>query len=263
MADALPPPPFAVRTAGMIDRRPWHTTPGTRDGDIMLTVVLAGRGLHQDADGRVHTVHAGSVGLVGPRAPGILSADPEDPYLHHYCRFSGGYARALARVAWREHGGPFFAHPRHRAFAERIARMGFRARRELPRRMGAVECLLAEVLTELAGGSGVEAEPFTRHGLDAWLRQHIDLPTDLAALARHFGVSVSTLTRRARDWLGTSIQVHHEALKLDWAETLLRESRASIRAIARRVGYEDPAYFARVFRRRHGCPPSVWRAHRR
>ncbi|MFW5860314.1 MAG: helix-turn-helix domain-containing protein [Planctomycetota bacterium] len=259
MAADLPPPPFAVRTAGTIDRRPWHTTPGTRDGDVMLTVVIDGRGLYHDTRGRVRPVPAGSVGLVGPRAPGILSADPEDPYLHHYCRFSGGYARALARAAQRLRGGPFFAYARHRSLGERIARMGFRARRDLPQQMGPVECLLAEILTELAGAPGHEAEPFTHHGLDAWLRQHIDLPTDLSALARQFDVSVSTLTRRARAWLGTTVQAHHEALKLDRAQTLLRESRASIGAIARRVGYEDPAYFARVFRRRHGCPPRIWR----
>jgi hypothetical protein len=37
-------PPFIVRTAEVIDRRPNRSSPGTREGDFMLIVVLAGRG---------------------------------------------------------------------------------------------------------------------------------------------------------------------------------------------------------------------------
>ena len=42
-----PSPPFQVRTAGLVDRWKFHSTPGTRQGDIMLTVFLAGRGIYR------------------------------------------------------------------------------------------------------------------------------------------------------------------------------------------------------------------------
>ncbi|GAA3316202.1 helix-turn-helix domain-containing protein [Nonomuraea dietziae] len=43
-------------------------------------------------------------------------------------------------------------------------------------------------------------------------------------------------------------------------QDLLAGSELSIASIARRVGYDDPAYFTRIFTRRAGLPPSEFRA---
>lgn len=80
-------PPFAVRTAGLIRDQPFHSTPCSRQGDVMLTVCLGGRGAYrspvEDAE-----VIAGMVGLVPWVAPGVLMADPRDPYVQCYCRWT-------------------------------------------------------------------------------------------------------------------------------------------------------------------------------
>ncbi len=250
--------PFAVRTAGTIDRRPWHSTPGTKEGDVMLTAFTAGRGIYR-LHGQHRIIVAGSVGLVLPEHPGLLIADPDDPYCHHYCRFTGPYAVALARHIVADRGGPFFAEPRCPAIAERINRMGQRQLAQAPRHMGRAECLLAEILTDLAGLGEEESPPFTAASLDAWLRQHVDQPCDLGRIAAHFRISIPTLTRRARQWLGTSLQRRHEDIRMAWATTLLTATSSAIREVAHRVGYQDPAYFARVFTRRMGCSPRRYR----
>jgi len=40
----VPDPPFQVRTSGHIAGQPHHSTPGSKQGDEMLTAFLAGRG---------------------------------------------------------------------------------------------------------------------------------------------------------------------------------------------------------------------------
>lgn len=223
----------------------------------MLTVHVAGRGYHRDASGQRDLV-AGTVGLVAGGDPGVLWADPDQPYQHAYCRFGGGYALSLVPRICQRQGGQFFScDDCDRWFAE-IRRIGPLQRASLPTTMGRAEAVLVGILVDLLG-EGPGEERFSAETLDGYLQRTLDGTTDLAAIANHFRVSVSTLTRRARTWFGCGVQARHEAHRLAWAQTLLRETTAPVALVARRVGYHDPGYFARVFRRRHGLPPGRWR----
>jgi len=51
-------------------------------------------------------------------------------------------------------------------------------------------------------------------------------------------------------------------MKMDWARALLAESGLPVTEVARRVGYADPFYFSKVFRRHAGDSPSRWRGPR-
>lgn len=256
-------PPFAVRTIGRIDRRPWHSTPGTREGDWMLTAVLAGRGRYLGPDGETAVV-AGMLGLVPPQRPGVLASDPDDPYDHWYCRFSGGHAAELAgSILAARSGRRFAACPQVRRIAGDLRAAGERHRRELPARMGRPELILAGILVALdRPDEADDPAMLTADALREHIRRHLDVPTDLVATARRFGVSSRTLTRRCRALTGSSVQRLHEDMRLDWAADLLATTAAPIGEIARRAGYADPAYFSRVFRRRRGLAPLAWRARR-
>ena len=253
------PPPFAVRTAGHIFNQPRHSTPGTRQNDVMLTVFLAGRGSYH-LDGRQLEVAPGMVGLVPPGHPGILMADPRDPYDHFYCRFGGGYAHRLAAEIREAHGGArFFPEERSGEVAELLRRMGRLHRAELPARMGEPELLLARALVLLSGAPEPPGgRALTSAALEHHLREHVSEPFDLAAVAGHFGVSRTSLCRAARKLCGKTAQELAEAVKIEWAATLLASGAVNVSEAARRVGYEDPFYFSRVFRRRTGAAPRDW-----
>lgn len=253
------PPPFAIRTLGLIDRRPWHATPGTRQGDAMLTLVIAGRGIYRQG-GRDVLVEAGMVGLVPPQDPGLLAADPQEPYCHWYCRYGGEYALELTTRILAARGGlRFAAHDGVPALAALLLPHAPLHRATLPTQLGRAELALAAVLVALAGGDPAESPAFTAQGLQEHLQRNLDQPTDLSAIARHFGVSVRTLGRRCKEWTGLPVQALHQAMKMEWADTLLAGSTAPVAEVARRAGYADPAYFSRVYRQHHGRPPSAAR----
>jgi AraC-like DNA-binding protein len=227
----------------------------------MLTAVLAGRGRYLGPDG-VTAVGPGMLGLVPPQRPGVLASDPDDPYDHWYCRFSGGHASELAaRILAARGGRRFAACSQVRRIAGDLRAAGERHRRDLPTRMGRPELILAGILVALDRPDQAEDPAMlSADGLRDHLRRHLDMPTDLAATARRFGVSLRTLTRRCRMLTGSSVQRLHEDMKLDWAADLLATTAAPIGEVARRVGYTDPAYFSRVFRRRRGLAPLAWRS---
>ena len=101
--------------------------------------------------------------------------------------------------------------------------------------------------------------------LQSYVRHHLDQP-DLRAetLARHFGLSV----RRVHQLFaptGKTVSDFINDTRLDQAAELLGAPDAaqrSISHIAWTVGYSDPAYFSRRFRRKFGCSPRAYREDR-
>jgi AraC-like DNA-binding protein len=90
-------------------------------------------------------------------------------------------------------------------------------------------------------------------------------PLSLDKMAAHFRVSRFHLSRRARAVLGTSLGHASRDAKLGLALALLDAPTVdlSIAEIARRVGYQDPLYFSKVFRRALGKSPRDYRDERR
>lgn len=252
-----PVPPFQVRTAGLIRKNPYHSTPGTRQNDVMLTVFLAGQGTYHTGTGR-QVVEGGMVGLVPPEEPGILMAHPGDPYTHYYCRFNGTYAVHLARQIIAAHGGRFFHAAHADDIADLVRRMGPIFRASLPDQMGPAELLLAEALVRLARPESPEGSAITPAALEEYLRNHLAEPNDLGRMAEHFGISRAGLCRLARKRCRRTILQMSEAMKIDWAKTLLHSGSLSVRDVALRVGYSDPLYFSRVFRKHAGTSPRTW-----
>lgn len=79
---------------------------------------------------------------------------------------------------------------------------------------------------------------------------------ELAAVAR---VSVRQLDRLFRQYLGTSITAHAQALKLDFAYKLLVETTNSIAEISAASGFASQSHFSRSFTRKFGANPTHMR----
>ena len=86
---------------------------------------------------------------------------------------------------------------------------------------------------------------------------------DEAALAAIAGVSASHLRQLCRRHLGVPPQEFRRNLRLQLAQKLLRSSSLGIAEVATACGWDDPNYFARLFRHRTGTSPRAFRrAHR-
>ena len=84
-------------------------------------------------------------------------------------------------------------------------------------------------------------------------------PISLSSAAKHFHVSSCYFSHLFRQENGESFIAFLTDLRLREAERLLRDSAMNVSEVARSVGYENANYFARLFQRRHGFPPSDYR----
>jgi transcriptional regulator GlxA family with amidase domain len=82
-------------------------------------------------------------------------------------------------------------------------------------------------------------------------------------IARRVASSRRQLQRAYAEIGTTTFRTHLTEVRMDRAAELLAEGGLAVRDVARRVGYRQPAQFAKAFRRRHGSAPSEYRLHAR
>jgi len=85
-------------------------------------------------------------------------------------------------------------------------------------------------------------------------------PLTLQDLARHTALSISRLAHLFREQLGMTPMEYVEEQRIGQARELLLMNDQPIAWVATEVGFEDPLYFSRVFRRRTGRSPREWRS---
>ena len=85
----------------------------------------------------------------------------------------------------------------------------------------------------------------------------------LDEIARRVASSRRQLQRAYAEIGHTTFRSHLTGVRMDAAAELLARGSLTVREVAQRVGYRQPAQFAKAFRRHHGVSPSSYRARRR
>jgi two-component system response regulator YesN len=92
------------------------------------------------------------------------------------------------------------------------------------------------------------------------MRSRLAEDLSLADVAEHVGCSPFHLSRLFRLHAGDTFTHVFSRLRVEAAKTLLRTGQYSIKEVGSMVGFNDQAYFARVFKRFEGCAPAEYRA---
>lgn len=95
-----------------------------------------------------------------------------------------------------------------------------------------------------------------------YAREHFRDPIQLSDAAEAAGVSPGYLGRIIRSELHTTWSRHLTTIRVQEAKRLLRVTNLSVGEVGSRSGFPDQSYFAQVFRRETGVPPSEYRAGR-
>lgn len=93
------------------------------------------------------------------------------------------------------------------------------------------------------------------HAAAELLRQHLELPPSLAALARAVGLSETTLKRGFHRVFDTTVFGYLRTCRMEHAHALLLSGEATVLEAAALVGYSNPSNFSAAFRRRFGINP--------
>lgn len=132
--------------------------------------------------------------------------------------------------------------------------------RVLRLRAGAIAlCCSVTESAPVAADGGLAGDPRIT-AFESLIRDHLDQNRRLADFARALKVSERHLRRLCLQVTGQSAQATIDMIRLREACRLLAYTRMQVQEVGYALGYDDPAYFARAFRRRTGLSPSDYRA---
>lgn len=92
-----------------------------------------------------------------------------------------------------------------------------------------------------------------------YILEHYPRPLSLTEVAQHVGVSPGYLSAQFSKWCAQSFVEYVTDLRLKKAKELLTRTSLPVQTIVEMVGYNDPCYFARVFRKATGQSPGSYR----
>jgi transcriptional regulator GlxA family with amidase domain len=93
----------------------------------------------------------------------------------------------------------------------------------------------------------------------AWIAENYQTPNPVAAMQRLSGLAERSFKRRFAQATGMPPLEYVHALRIEEAKQMLEAGTQSIESIALEVGYEDAAYFSRLFRRKVSLTPAQYR----
>ncbi len=92
-----------------------------------------------------------------------------------------------------------------------------------------------------------------------YLEDHLRDDRVLVDVAGHVGLAERTLKRRFKQATGTTLIEYLQNLRVEEAKRALETSRMPVEEISFAVGYEDPSFFRRLFKRCVGLTPREYR----
>jgi transcriptional regulator GlxA family with amidase domain len=92
-----------------------------------------------------------------------------------------------------------------------------------------------------------------------WIAGHYEHPNPIAAMIEQSSLPRTTFSRRFKHATGYRPMDYVHTLRTEEAKQMLEISVDAVDKIGRRVGYEDPASFRRIFKRKVGLTPSIYR----
>jgi transcriptional regulator GlxA family with amidase domain len=97
------------------------------------------------------------------------------------------------------------------------------------------------------------------HECQTWIAQNYACANPVATMAELSGLKPRTFARRFHSATGYLPMDYVHALRIEEAKQLIETESVGIDQVGFSVGYEDPTFFRRLFKRRAGLTPAAYR----
>ena len=104
------------------------------------------------------------------------------------------------------------------------------------------------------------------YGCQLWIAENYSTSNPIAEMVNYAGIPASTFARRFKNATGDKPMDYVHMLRIEKAKEMLETGQDTVDQIGSVSGYDDPASFRRIFKRKVGLTPSVYRrrfTHRR
>lgn len=232
--------------------------------DWQLIYIAAGEG-HFILDGHEVTVPAGNMVLYPPKKEQHYYFLGKDLSQYWFVHFTGRSVKSILR----HYEIPLGDYIIHTGISYQYEDLFKRMRDELQECEFCYEESLTYILRELfivmnrrMNQNLPKASGFVRSEMDyarSYFKEHYNEDISIEQYSVTRNMSMSWFGACFREYFGTSPMKYILNLRIYNAQILLETTEDSVAEIARRVGYENPMYFSRAFRKAKGLSPMKYR----
>jgi two-component system response regulator YesN len=94
----------------------------------------------------------------------------------------------------------------------------------------------------------------------SFIKENIEAELELEKVANNFGLSVYYFSRTFKEVTGINFSEYVNKCRIDIAKELLSNGEMSVKEVCYKVGYNDPNYFSKVFKKYEGISPINFKA---
>ncbi|GAB6260641.1 helix-turn-helix domain-containing protein [Photobacterium sp. CCB-ST2H9] len=92
-----------------------------------------------------------------------------------------------------------------------------------------------------------------------WLKRNLAQPVTAQDIAEHCGLPLRTFQRRFKTQVGQTPHEYLQSLRMEAAQSLLRDFGLSLQDVAEQVGYRDAHHFSKRFQKQFSLSPAQYR----
>ena len=235
--------------------------PAARD-HYLIHYVASGAGMYACA-GKSHPISTGDLFLIFPSQVVSYTADQKDPWEYYWVGFQGTEAKRMINLAGFRRDSPVLRMPEGsdiRSFLLRI----YESRGNTPSADAAMIGYLYLFLGRLMQENGPRRSDY---GVREYMGQAVRFiqynyagDIGVSEIAAYAGISRSQLYRAFVSFFNLSPNEFLQKYRVNEACSLLRSGRFTVTEVAGSVGYADPLYFSRVFKKVKGLTPTEYQS---
>ena len=233
--------------------------PGVRD-HYLIHHVLSGRGRFETR-GKSYNLKSGDTFLIYPNMEACYRADDEEPWEYTWVGFDGTDAFYLLNHTDFSETSPVLEQAALSVEIERKIKRVYEAKGTMFYDAVSMTGALYSMIAMLMENSSAEIK---QRNLQSdrveqavrYIEEHYSYPISIEDIAGYTGVCRSYLYRMFRKVLKKSPRDYVEEYRIRQACQLLGETNLPVTTIAHSVGYEDPLYFSKAFKKNIGRAPS-------
>lgn len=227
-----------------------------------LHVILSGKG-HLEIDGHKFDAHANQIVVFPPFATLSYHPDKEDPWEYIWVNFYGINAKRLCQRCSITPVSPIFDHVTPEIIREAQVLQGMHNKRYSKdvAVLGHFYTLFSMMIENIYCNQQAETGENEKLILDVleYIQKNYSSPSlTLVQVSNAFGFHFNYFSQLFKKITGMNFNCYLNMLRIQRACDLLDNGEKYISDVAHKVGFDDPLYFSKVFKKYKGCPPKLY-----
>lgn len=237
---------------------------GRRLQEFQLVYVAKGRGVYEGEDTALTGVEAGTIILLFPGVWHRYKPLQETGWEEFWVGFDGHFAEYLMRQDCFDPQRPLISVGFSAEFLDIFQRLIDVLKYEGVAFRQLSSCLVIQMLGLVYSSALMKNQSRLRQeqivqAVRFGIHENWEQTLDFQAIAQAQNISYEWLRKAFKKVTGTSPGQYLLNLKIEKTGQMLRETSLTISEIASKTGFESEFYFSKIFKKKTGLSPSIWR----